>query len=451
MMTRKTKFEKPLLLARRSALFGSAALLSGCGLYDDWFGTRKIRLPGERESVRGSTRGLVADPATARKITLPPPVLNAAWPQPGGNPAHAMGHLQVRDSLNRAWSSDIGSGGGYRRKILCQPIASETLAYTMDSDGVISAFDIQNGGRMWRVDLRGEDVDSTNVGGGLSLDQGVLYAVNGLGNVAGLDAATGKINWTRDTGVPARSSPTIADGRMFYVTLTDRLVALDIKDGRQLWSYQAPAAATSLLGQPAPAYADGLVVAGFGSGELACLRAESGGVAWTDSLAAASLGRGVSDLSAIRGLPVIVNGRVYAIGLGGLCVGIDLRSGRRLWERDIAGTDNPCVAGEWLFVTTTVQQLAALSRSDGTAAWVTSLPQYENEEKQKDPIHWYGPTLAGDRLIMVGTHGEALAVSPYTGEIIGKQSLPGAASLGAIVAAGTVYLITDNGSLTALR
>ena len=450
-MTPKTRSARPLLLARRSALLGSAALLSGCSLYDNLFTTTKPRLPGEREAVRSSNPALPVDAASTRKVTLPTPVMNAAWPQPGGNPAHAMGHLQVGDNLNQVWSSAIGEGGGYRRKILCQPVTSATMAYTMDSDGVISAFDAQNGSRRWQVDLRRDNVDSTNVGGGVSLDHGVLYAVNGLGDVAGLDAGTGHVNWTRNTGIPARSSPTIADGRMFYVTLDDRLLALDVTDGRQLWSYQAPAATTSLLGQPAPAYADGLVVAGFGSGELACLRAESGGVAWTDSLAAASVGRGLSALSAIRGLPVIVNGRVYAIGLGSLCVGIDLRSGRRLWEREIAGSDNPCVAGDWLFVTTSMQQLAALSREDGVVGWVMDLPQFEDEEKQKDPIHWYGPTLAGDRLIVVGTNGQALAVSPYTGKIVGRQTLPGAASLAPIVAAGTVYLITDNASLLAFR
>ena len=38
-----------------------------------------------------------------------------------------------------------------------------------------------------------------------------------------------------------------------------------------------------------------------------------------------------TDLSSIRGAPVIDGGTVYAVGLGGLIVAIDLRSGRRVW------------------------------------------------------------------------------------------------------------------------
>ena len=76
-------------------------------------------------------------------------------------------------------------------------------------------------------------------------------------------------------------------GGVFFATLDNQLQALATDDGRRLWGYQAAAAETPVLGLPAPAYADGLVVAGFGSGELVALRAATGSVAWSDSLAAA--------------------------------------------------------------------------------------------------------------------------------------------------------------------
>ena len=70
----------------------------------------------------------------------------------------------------------------------------------------------------------------------------------------------------------------------------------------------------------------------------------------------------MADLSAIRGLPVIAEGRVYTIGLGGLLLANDARSGRRLWEREISGEDSPWAAGEWLFVISSEQQLGAINR-----------------------------------------------------------------------------------------
>jgi outer membrane protein assembly factor BamB len=436
-------------MARRSALLAPLAL-AGCSMFDDWFGTRKIPLPGKREPVMVSRRGLSVDEGVP-KVVLPPDVANAAWPQAGGNPAHFMGHLAAGERLVEAWTASIGDGGGYRRKILAQPVAVDHLVHVMDSDAMVSAFDIATGRRAWRLDTRGEDVDSSNVGGGLAVDQGALYAVNGLGDIVALDAANGSVRWRKNIGVPTRSAPTVVEGRLFVTTIEDRLVSMAADDGRQLWTHQAANATTSVLGRPAPAYASGLVVAGFGSGELATMRAETGNVVWSDNLAAVVRRGSLADFSAIRGLPVVGDGRVYAIGMGSLMVAVDLPTGRRLWEREVAGEDSPWAAGSWLFIVSLEQKIAAVNRDDGRVAWVTELPRWENPEKQSDPITWFGPTLAGDRLVVAGTNHEALAVSPYTGEILGRQKLSGAASLAPVVVDRTVFVVSDDGRLLALR
>jgi outer membrane protein assembly factor BamB len=434
-------------LARAGALLLGAGALASCDLFD----SDKPKLPGKREPVMAERRGLAVDAAAPLKVVLPTPVANAAWPQAGGNPAHLMGHLAANQVLSEAWTASIGTGGGYRRKIMAQPVIANGTIYTMDSDAVVAAFDVRDGSRLWRFDTKSDDTDSTNIGGGLGVDAGVVYAVNGLGDVVALDAAKGTQTWRKNVAAPTRSAPTMADGRLFVTTIDDKLHALATTDGRDLWTHQAANVSTSVLGRPAPAYADGLVIAGFGSGELAALRADSGGVAWSDTLAAASTLAGVADLSAIRGLPVISNGRVFAIGMGGLFLGLDLRSGRRLWEREVAGEDSLWVAGDWIFVISTGQQIAAVAADDGRVAWVADLPAWENEEKQTDSISWFGPLLAGDRLIVAGDNSVALAVSPYTGETLGRQKLSGAASLGPVLAGGTVFIISDDGRLLALR
>jgi outer membrane protein assembly factor BamB len=334
---------------------------------------------------------------------------------------------------------------------MAQPVVAGGIVYVMDSDAVVSAFEVAGGRRVWRFDTRKDEDDSSNVGGGLAIDQGTLYAVNGLAELVALDAAKGTVRWRSNFGAPTRSAPTVVEGRLFVTTIQDRMLALATDDGRQLWSYQAANPATSLLGRPAPAYTDGLVVGGFGSGELATLHAESGTPVWTDTLTTSVGSRGLGDVSAVRGLPVVSDGKVYAMSVGGLAAAIDLPSGRRLWEREVAGEDSPWAAGSWLFIVSLEQKIAALNRDDGRVAWVTELPRWEDPEKQKDPITWFGPLLAGDRLVVAGTNNQALAVSPYTGEILGQQKLSGAASLGPIVAGGTVFVVTDDGRLLALR
>jgi outer membrane protein assembly factor BamB len=442
---------KSARLARRTALLAPFSL-AGCSLFDNMFAEKKNILPGKRESVFVDRRGLVVDEG-APKVVLPPAVRNAAWPQAGGNPVHLMGHLAANDHLIEAWKAEIGEGGGLRQIIMAQPIVLNATVFTMDSDAKVSAFTLADGKRLWRVDTKPKDNnDSTNVGGGLGADGTTLYAVNGLSQLVALDTATGKEKWRYDLGVPGRSAPMIADGRVFVTTIDDRLFAFTAADGRQLWTHQAATPVTAMLGRPAAAYYQGLVVAGFGSGELACLRADSGSVVWTDGLGASQGRATVADFLSIRGLPVIVNGLVYAVSMGGLLVCNDVPTGRRVWDRQVAGEDTPFIAGDWMFIISAQQELAAVNITDGRITWIAQLPRYDDPEKRKDTLTWYGPLLVSDRLIVTGTSQDALSVSPYTGEILGHIKLSEAAApFAPVVADGTVLLITNDARLIALR
>jgi outer membrane protein assembly factor BamB len=104
-----------------------------------------------------------------------------------------------------------------------------------------------------------------------------------------------------------------------------------------------------------------------------------------------------------------------------------------------------------MFILGTDGRLAAVERSDGRVVWIRQLPQFEDEEKKKNPMRWIGPVLAGDRLILGSSSAQAIAVSPYTGEILGTQPLPGAMSVSPAIAGGTVFVITDDATLAALR
>ncbi len=443
-------------VARRSLLRGAALLApltgAGCSLFNgDFFGEDKPKAPGLRISVTRVNRGLVIDNPRNERVALPPPVARDEWAQAGGTPSHEAGHAAVREILAEAWSADIGQGGGYRRKITAQPVISGGRVFTMDADAVVTAFDAASGRQIWRTETMPENDSGTNVGGGIAFDSGTLYAATGRAQALALDPATGAINWRATLDGAARAAPTIAEGRLFIPLLGDRLVALQATDGKRQWSYQATEAQTAVLGLPSPAYADGLVVAGFGSGDLVALRGATGAVIWADSLASARGRNAIADLSAIRGMPVIQDGRVYAVGLGGLMLALDLRSGRRLWERDVSSTETPCVAGDWIYVISTEAQVAALNRVDGSVAWVTQLQKFENEEKQRDLIRWMGPTLAADRLVVASSSNQALAVSPYTGQILGQQELSGPVSVPPVVALLTVFIVTDDGRLLALR
>ncbi len=437
-------------VSRRAAMLALPLAVGGCSLFDDLFGDTKEKLKGKREAVLPARRGLEIDPADHRPVSVPAPVAVPEWTQAGGTPTHVVGDIAV-SGLQPAWHADIGEGGGYRAKITGQPVVAGGRVFTMDSDGAVSAFAIEDGRRQWRTETQGEDDRSTNLGGGIAVAGGLLYATTGRAEVLALDAGSGSIKWRQSLGTPARSAPTVVEGKLYFTTLDDQLMAYNGADGTRLWAYKASTASTTVLAAAAPAVAEGFVVAGFGSGDLITVRADSGTLAWSDSLAAARGRNSLLDLSAVQALPVVDRGRIFAIGIGGLFVSLDLRSGRRLWERDVGGGQTPWLAGDWLFVQTLEQTLAAISWTDGRVRWISDLPRWDNPEKQRDPLFWSGPVLAGGKLVLAGSNEQALSVDPANGTILGKQDLSGPASLAPVVAGGSLFIVTDDGTLQAFR
>ncbi|MGH6912976.1 MAG: PQQ-binding-like beta-propeller repeat protein, partial [Geminicoccales bacterium] len=88
----------------------------------------------------------------------------------------------------------------------------------------------------------------------------------------------------------------------------------------------------------------------------------------------------------------------------------------------------------------------------GRVRWVSPLPRLTHpDDPASSPITWTGPILVGDRLLLAGSDGEALAMSPYNGEILGRIDLPGPVLIPPVAADGTVYILTENAELLAYR
>jgi outer membrane protein assembly factor BamB len=436
-------------LTRRAALLlplAAPVALGGCGMFDWLTDDAKPPIHGNREAILSPAHGLQVDAALA--VEPPPVVNNPDWAQPDLGPSHVAGNFA--GGLTRAWSADIGKGGDYRARFTAQPLIAGGRVFTMDTDGRIRAWDLTNGAAVWDTPTKAKKSRSGNLGGGIAFADGRIYATTGRAEAMALDAATGAILWRKPISAPARSAPTVVGNAMYFCTLDQHLVAMSTA-GEPIWDYTASRADTGVLAQASPAYADGTVVAGFESGDLAAVRADSGTLSWSDNLGTLKGSASLVEFSTVRGAPVIENGIVYAIGLGGLMAALDLRSGRRVWERDIAGGNTPWLAGDTLFIVTAEQKAAALSKEDGTVHWVTGLPQFNNPKRTKGLISWTGTAMVGGKLVAVSTNAQMAILDPVDGKLVSMTKLDEPAALQPVVAQGTVLVLTDDATLTAYK
>ena len=235
------------------------------------------------------------------------------------------------------------------------------------------------------------------------------------------------------------------------VAQDNQIYAINETDGSTSWSAAASVEIAGLFGSASPAVGQGTVVAGFSSGELNAYRYENGRQVWQDALQRTSIRTSVSSLSDIDADPVIDNGQVFAVGQGGRMVALELTTGQRMWELNIAGIDTPWIAGDWIFVITDDAKLLCISRLNGHIRWINQLPEFIHPKGKKGQLEYSGPVLAGGRLIVTGSTGVIVNIDPTTGSFQSQTNVGAPISLPPVVANSTLYVYDDNGRLTAFR
>jgi len=443
-MTTKKYFRVAILIA-------AALAASGCGVFKK--GKASTPVIGQRIAVLTGEGDVTVDPATATlPMSLPQPALNTDWTQSGGNATKSMGHLAFGNALARAFTVQAGRGSSLSARLAAAPVVANGRIYAIDTLGTVRAFDARTGGSLWSSQTPSEKGNQASLyGGGIAYDQGRIYATNGLGYVAALDDRNGGLIWKVRPGGPLRGAPTVANGAVYVMSEDNQIYSLKEDDGSTNWSQAASLEIAGVFGSASPAVGQGTVVAGFSSGELNAYRYENGRMVWQDALQRTSIRTSVSSLNDIDADPVIDNGQVIAVGQGGRMVALDILTGQRQWELNIAGIDTPWVAGDWIFVVTDQAKLISVYRQNGHIRWITQLQQFVKPKSKKGEVDYSGPVLAGNRLIITGSNGAVITVDPATGAIQGQTTVGAPISLSPIVANSTLYVLDDRGRLNAFR
>jgi outer membrane protein assembly factor BamB len=297
-----------------------------------------------------------------------------------------------------AWKT-TGAGNGYSSIA----IANGRL-YTMGLRGdreYVIAFDVGTGKQVWATAHGGAYRDSRGDGprGTPTIDGESLYALGGNGDLSSLDARTGRIIWTMNIlqkfggsnpqwGI---SESPLVIGEKLLVNAGGpgaSVIALNKKDGTLIWKSQSDPA-------------------GYSSA-----------------------------------MPVKVNnGTQVVFFTHRRALGLDLASGKLLWEyprasNDVANVATPVVRGNRIFVSSDYGTGAGLVevKADGTAQEVYFTKEMRN--------HHSSSILIGDYLYGFSS-GILTAMRFDTGEVAWRDRSVGKGSL--VYADGNLYALSENG------
>lgn len=222
------------------------------------------------------------------------------------------GELEIldRESGERRRTATAGVG------LNTSPVVMDGRAYVGDEAGKLNVVDT------------GSSLDSelpflldanAEILGAPAAGDGSLYVGDGAGKVYALDASTGDVTWTADTGGVIRTPATVADDTVYVGTDRGAVYALAASDGSEQWR-----ASTDDSVRGSPTVVDGTLYAGSTAGTVYAVDATTGDRQWT-----ATVNDSVDDA-----VPVS-NGTVYASDATGTLTALDAASGARKWETSV--------------------------------------------------------------------------------------------------------------------
>jgi outer membrane protein assembly factor BamB len=151
------------------------------------------------------------------------------------------------EGLSPVWKQPVGGGYG-------SFAVAEGLAFTIEQrreNEALVAYDVQTGNEIWVHDWPGEFRDFYSEGGPRTTpaySEGKVYALGALGTLHCVDAATGKLVWSREilaenhAGAPGygvAASPLVTGDKLVVLSSAGRehsVLCYDKEDGNPLWS-----------------------------------------------------------------------------------------------------------------------------------------------------------------------------------------------------------------------
>jgi outer membrane protein assembly factor BamB len=145
----------------------------------------------------------------------------------------------------------------------------------------------------------------------------------------------------------------------------------------------------------------------------------------------------------------VLSGPTAYVGtFSGRTAALDAESGDTLWSIP-EGAQSPVVpAGDSVFLVNDLGELLRVEASSGGVIWRVKLPQAEH---RRGVTAFYGPVLAGGRLVVASSDGQLLQFDPSAGGTLAAVGLPSGAASAPVVAGSTLYIVTEDGRLNAFR
>ncbi|MCU1721605.1 MULTISPECIES: outer membrane protein assembly factor BamB [unclassified Pseudomonas] len=337
--------------------------------------------------------------------------------------------------LKKQWSRSIGDGQGDSFNMLVPAIENDRI-YASDVTGVVMALDRLNGDVVWKKDL------DLPVSGAVGVGYGLVTLGTLKGEVIALDSSTGEEKWRSRVTSEVLAPPANNGDIVVVQTQDDRVIGLDANTGDRRWIYESTPAVLTLRGTGAPIVTNSLAVAGLSSGKVVALDTRNGVPVWEQRVA---VPQGRSELERvvdIDGGLLLSGGTLYVASYQGRVAGLDLESGRVLWQRDASSYTGVAQGFGNVYVSEASGTVEGIDERSSSALW-------SNDQLARRQLS--APEVFSSYVAVGDLEGYLHLLSQVDGRFVGRERIDSdGLRARPLVVGDTIYVYGNSGTLEAL-
>jgi len=337
--------------------------------------------------------------------------------------------------LKKQWSRSIGDGQGETFNMLVPAIENDRI-YAADVTGVVMSLDRNNGDVAWKKDL------DLPVSGAVGVGYGLVMLGTIKGEVIALDASTGEERWRSRVTSEVLAPPATNGDVVVVQTQDDRVIGLDAATGDRRWIYESTPAVLTLRGTGAPIVTNRLAVAGLSTGKVIALDTQNGVPVWESRVA---IPQGRSELERvvdIDGGLLLSGGVLYVSSYQGRVAGLDLESGRVLWQRDASSYTGVAQGFGNVYVSLASGTVESIDERSSSALW-------SNDSLARRQLS--APEVFSSYVAVGDLEGYLHLLSQIDGRFVGRERIDSdGLRARPLVVGDTIYVFGNSGKLEAL-
>lgn len=337
--------------------------------------------------------------------------------------------------LKKQWSRSIGDGQGESFNMLVPAIENDRI-YAADVTGVVMALDRMNGDVIWKKDL------DLPVSGAVGVGYGLVMLGTLKGEVIAMDASTGEEKWRARVTSEVLAPPATNGDVVVVQTQDDRVIGLDASTGDRRWIYESTPAVLTLRGTGAPIVTNRLAVAGLSTGKVVALDTQNGVPVWEQRVA---VPQGRSELDRvvdIDGGLLLSGGVLYVASYQGRVAGLDLESGRVLWQRDASSYAGVAQGFGNVYVSLASGTVEGIDERSSSALW-------SNDSLARRQLS--APEVFSSYVAVGDLEGYLHLLSQVDGRFVGRERIDSdGLRARPLVVGDMIYVFGNSGKLEAL-